>query len=223
MTIQERTIRVVIVDDHPLIRLGLKYALLAFDDVTLVGEADSGEAALRLCDQLHPDVVLMDVVLPGVDGVAATRAIRERYPQVRVVALTSFQNREMVQRMLQAGAAGYLLKNMALDELVAALRMAAAGQPALSPEVIRMLVKSPYEPFRLGQDLTARQQEVLALLVTGLSNKEIAGRLIITPATARHHVSEILSKLGARSRAEAAVLAVQHDLVGAGSLSSPVH
>jgi NarL family two-component system response regulator LiaR len=213
----------MIVDDHPIIRHGLKYALLACDDLELVGEADSGEATLPLCRRVQPDVVLMDVVLPDMDGPAATRAIRERYPQIQVVALTNVLNRETAQRMLQAGAIGYLLKNISLDELIVAVRSAAAGQPALSPEAMRVLMKYAYQPFRLGQDLTARQHEVLDLLVTGMSNKEIADRLIITPATARHHVSEILSKLGARSRTEAAALALQHDLVGPGSLSSPMH
>jgi NarL family two-component system response regulator LiaR len=187
--------------------------LLAFDDIELVAEAASGEEALRLCAEGRPDVVLMDMVMPGMDGADTTRALRERYPQTQVLALTSFQNGELVQDALQAGAIGYLLKDVPIDELAAAIRDAHAGRSTLAPAAAQALVKATRQQPALGFDLTDRQKEVLALVVEGLSNAEIAERLVISLATARYHVSTILSKLGASNRAEAAAMAVKHDLL----------
>ena len=207
-------IRVMIVDDHAVVRGGLKYFLLALDDMLLVGEAGNGEEAVRVCGQVQPDVVLMDLIMPGMDGVKATHAIREQYPQVQVVALTSFNEEDLVQRALQAGAIGYLLKDVMADELAQAIRSAYAGRATLAPQAAEALVQAATHPPKLGHDLTGREQEVLALLVKGLNNVEIAERLTISRATARFHVSNILSKLGATNRAEAVGLAVQHKLVG---------
>jgi len=203
----------MLVDDHAVVRSGLSAFLLAFDDLELVGEAGSGEETVRLCDQFQPDVVLMDLVMPGMDGAAATCAIRERCPQIQVVALTSFKEKELVQGVLEAGAIGYLLKNVAADELADAIRAAHAGRATLAPEAAQALIQATREPPAPGYDLTPREREVLALMVEGLSNPEIAGRLMVSPSTAKFHVSNVLSKLGVTSRTEAVSLALQHHLV----------
>lgn len=206
-------IRVMIVDDHAVVRGGLKFFLLGFDDLELAGEAEDGEEALRLCSQIQPDVVLMDMVMPGMDGATATQAIRERYPQVQVIALTSFKEQDLVQRALQAGAIGYLLKDVQADELAEAIRAAHAGRPTLAPEATQALIQAATQPPQPGHDLTEREREVLALIVKGLSNNEIAERLVVSISTVKYHVGGILSKLSAANRAEAVALALQHHLV----------
>jgi len=210
---QANPIRVLLVDDHAVVRSGLAAFLLAFDDLELVGEAASGEEAVRLCEQSRPDVVLMDLVMPGMDGATATRAIRERCPQIQVIALTSFKEKELVEGALEAGAIGYLLKNVSAEELADAIRKAHAGKPTLAPEATQVLIQAARQPPAPGFDLTEREREVLALMVEGLSNPEIAERLVVSPSTVKFHVSNILSKLGVASRTEAVALAVQHHLV----------
>ena len=206
-------IRVLTVDDHEILRGGIRFLLLAFDDIEVVGEAHSGEEALRLCQSIRPDVVLMDMMMSGMDGVEATEAIRTRFPTVQVLALTSFYDSELVQRALRAGAIGYLLKGVSMDELANAIRMAKAGQPTLAAEAVQALVETTGASSKPGRDLSEREREVLQLLADGLSNAEIADRLVVSVAAVKYHVSSILSKLDATNRTEAVTLAWQHDLL----------
>ncbi|HNT77443.1 MAG TPA: response regulator transcription factor [Anaerolineae bacterium] len=207
-------IRVLIVDDHAVVRSGLSAFLMIYDDLELVGDAANGPEAIRMCEKHHPDVILMDLVMPGMDGAAATKAIRERWHDIQVLVLTSFKEEQLVQSALQAGAIGYLLKNVSADELADAIRAARAGRPTLAPEAAEALIQASLHPQpALGYDLTAREKEILALMVEGLNNPDIADRLYVSRSTVKFHVSNILSKLGASSRTEAVAIAIQHKLV----------
>jgi two-component system, NarL family, response regulator LiaR len=206
-------IRVLIVDDHAMVRKGLISFLKNKPELELVGEARDGHEAIEYCEQLQPDVILMDLLMPELGGVAATHTIHQRWPRVQVIALTSFQEKELVQDALQAGAIGYLLKNVSGEELAEAIQQAHGGRPTLAPEAVQALIQPPSEAETMAADLTRREQEVLALLVKGMSNPEIAGRLFISRATVKVHISSILSKLGVASRAEAISLAIQNKLV----------
>jgi NarL family two-component system response regulator LiaR len=208
-----KPIRVMIVDDHIMLRRGLAAFLKVFDDLELVGEAGSGEEAVRLVTTLQPDVVLMDLVMGEMDGAAATRAICQSCPQVQVIALTSFREEMLVQKALQAGAISYLLKNVSAADLAAAIRAAHAGRSTLAPEVAEALIRAAIQPPAPGHDLTTRERQVLELMVKGLSNNEIGGRLVVSQSTIKTHVSSILAKLGVASRTEAVALAIQHNLV----------
>ena len=206
-------IRVLVVDDHTMVRRGLATFLKVFDDLVMVGEAASGQEAIQLCDELKPDVVLMDMVMPDMDGATTTRLMRKQSPQVQVLALTSFKEELLVQSALQAGAIGYLLKDVSADELAQAIRAAHAGRSTLSPEAAQALVHATSQPPAPGIDLTERELEVLALMVEGLNNTQIAARLTVSPSTVKSHVSTILTKLGVASRTEAATLALRNHMV----------
>jgi len=206
-------IRVVVVDDHEIVRSGLATFLRVVRDLLLVGEAGSGEEAIRVCERERPDVVLMAMMMPGMDGVATTRKLREKCPDVRVVALTSFPEEDLVHRALEAGATGYLLKNVGVSELADAIRAAHADKPVLAPEAAQALIQRATRPSPPGHDLSAREREVLKLLTAGLSNRAIAEKLIVSPSTVDFHVSNILGKLGVATRTEAVALAMQHHLV----------
>ena len=206
-------IRVMTVDDHEITRSGIAFSLQAFKDLQLVGEAPHGEQALRLCAEVEPDVVLMDMQMPGMDGVKATQAIREGYPQVQVLALTSFYDKGLVQRAIQAGASGYLVKGVSAREIAEAIRLAHAGNTILSQEASQALIQTDDGVSKVGNDLTERELEVLPLLAQGMSNAEIGQQLTISTSTAKHHVRAILSKLGAANRAEAVSIALQNDLI----------
>jgi len=211
---ETKTIRVMLVDDHAVVRGGLSAFLSAYDDLELVGEAAGGEQAIQLCQQAQPDVVLMDLVMPGMDGATATGLIREKCPDIQVIALTSFKEQELVEGALQAGAIGYLLKDVSADELARAIRDAAAGKPTLAPEAAQALIRATRAPAQKpGFDLTDREREVLALMSEGLNNRQIAEDLVVSVSTAKFHVSSILSKLGVSSRTEAVAVALQNKLV----------
>jgi two-component system, NarL family, response regulator LiaR len=206
-------IRVMLVDDHTMVRRGLALFLKVFDDLQMVGEADNGSDAIQRCAEIRPDVVLMDMVMPGMDGVSATRAIRQRFPQVQVIALTSFKEGELIKNALEAGAIAYLLKDVSAEELAQAIRAARAGRATLSPEAAQAIVQSANLPPAPGLDLTEREREVLSLMIEGLNNTQIAARLSVSPSTIKSHVSNILSKLGVASRTEAVTLALRSRIV----------
>jgi len=211
MTISpSQPIRVMLVDDHTMVRRGLATMLEVFDDLQLAGEAESGEAAIQLCAEVLPDVILMDMALPRMDGATATYAIRQQFPQVQVLALTSFKEGKVIKQALEAGAIGYLLKDVSADDLVGAIRAAHAGRTTLSPEAAQALVETANLPPAPGLDLTEREREVLTLMIEGLNNTQIAGRLTVSPSTIKSHVSNILSKLGVASRTEAVTLALRN-------------
>ncbi len=213
MAQQQPRIRVLIVDDHEMVRSGLAAFLMVHPDLEMIGEVDSGEEAVKFCAQNCPDVVLMDMVMPGVDGPTATRQIRKLCPRVQVIALTSFKERELVQAALDAGALGFLYKNVSAGDLAKAIRAAHAGQATMASEALQALIHAQGQRPSPGRDLTEREREVLALMVKGLNNLEIADRLIVSRSTVKVHVSNILAKLGVTSRTEAVALAVEHKLV----------
>lgn len=206
-------IRVMLVDDHTMVRRGLATFLKVYDDLELVGEAADGQAAIQRCAEIMPDVILMDMVMPDMDGVTATGIIRQKFPSVQLIALTSFKEERLVQDALQAGAIGYLLKDVSAETLAQAIRAAHDGRSTLSPEAFQALVKAAAQPPPPGHDLTRQERAVLALMVTGLSNAEIAEKLVVSPSTVKSHVSHVLAKLGVSGRTEAVALAVRHQLV----------
>jgi NarL family two-component system response regulator LiaR len=205
-------IRVMIVDDHAMVRRGLVTFLKVFDDLYLAGEAESGEDAIRICGEVFPDVILMDMVLPGMDGAAATRVIRQRFPQVQIIALTSFKEANLVKNAIEAGAIAYLLKDISADDLAKAIRAAYVGRVTLSAEAAQVLVQQVNQPAELGGDLTEREREVLTLMIDGLNNTQIAGKLGVSPSTIKSHVSNVLAKLSATSRTEAVTLALRNHI-----------
>lgn len=210
---EQAPIEVAIVDDHPVVRNGIANMLLVFDDIELLGEAESGSDLLSQLQHISPDVILMDVAMAGMDGLEATREVLARYPEMKIVMLTTFPKGDVVRDALEAGAVGFFTKNADIDTLADAIRAAHAGQTILAPEAAAALMNTKTRSPELGHDLSKRELEVLALLVEGLSNREIAQRLAISPATVKHHVSACMSKLGAANRAQAAVLATELQLV----------
>ena len=214
-------IRVLIVDDHALVRQGLRLFLGAAANLELVGEAADGEEALRMAKELSPDVVLMDLLLPKLDGIKATEAVRKARPETQVIALTSVLEDASVVGAVKAGAIGYLLKNTDAADLIDAIHAAAAGQVRLSPEASARLVREIHSP-QSRENLTAREVEVLRLVAQGRANKEIARSLGITEQTAKSHVHSILGKLGMLSRTQAAVYAARLGLVSVEDLGRGV-
>lgn len=210
---EQSPIRVLIVDDHAVVRSGLGKFLLVNHDLQLVGEAADGAEAIQMVALHKPDVVLMDLMMPGMDGVTATRNIKQKYPATRVIALTSFSEPAMVQGALQAGAVGYLQKNVSANELASAIRAAHCGRITLSAEAAQVLANS-VTPLPIQTNaLTQRECDVLKLMVEGLNNHEIAERLVVSLGTVKFHISNIFQKLGIDSRVEAVKLAIERKLV----------
>ena len=210
MTEDSNVIRVASVDDHDIMRGGIRFVLMAFDDMEMVGDARRGEDAVKMCQDLQPDVVLVDMKMLGLDGIETTTAIKSACPDVQVLILTSFHDADHVRRAMRAGAVGYLLKDADKEELAGAISAAKAGQTTISSRAARALAEEASDP---GIELTEREREVLALLVKGMSNKQIADQLSRSPFTIRHHVSQLIKRLGAANRAEVAAIAVQRRLI----------
>ncbi len=210
---ENNPIRVMIVDDHGVVRSGLAAFLAVYDDFALVAEAGSGVEAVQKCQDLAIDVVLMDLMMPEMDGAEATQHIRQQCPQTQVIALTSFREEALVQGALKAGAISYLLKNVSADELAEAIRAAHAGRPTLAPEATAVLIHAATREEEPDYDLTPRELEVLKLMTQGLNNPAIAEKLVVSRSTVKFHVSSILSKLGVNGRTEAVALALKKNLV----------
>jgi len=207
------SIQVLLVDDHNVVRSGLATFLRAYEDLELVGEAKNGNEAVNFCHQQQPDVILMDLMMPIMDGISATRAILADYPEIKIIAMTSFDEANLVNEVLGAGAMSYLLKNITADELVKAIRDAVSGKSTLSPEAVRVLIESTRPTKQPPCELTEREMEVLHLVVQGHSNQQIANALVITIATVKAHISNILAKLQVSSRSEAIAYAIKHKIV----------
>jgi two-component system, NarL family, response regulator LiaR len=205
-------VRLMIVDDHYMVRRGLLLIIKDFKDIEVVAEASDGDYAVSLCQEVRPEVVLMDIRMPRKDGIEATRLIRSTCPETQVIALTSFTDENEIQEILKAGAVSFLMKNVTGEELVTAIRHARIGKSTLAPEAAHVLISmtTRTSPAAPGRNLTDRELEVLALMVEGLSNREISARLIISSSTVKNHVSNILNKLGTNSRTQAVALAVEY-------------
>ena len=209
-------IRLLIADDHAVVRQGLRMFLATDPELEIVGEARDGAEALHMALELHPDVVLMDLLMPAMNGIQATAAIRREAPDTEVVALTSVLEDSVVVDAVRAGAIGYLLKDTEAHELRRAIKAAAAGQVELCPEAAARLLREVRTPDRSAEPLTERETDVLRLLARGMSNQEIAQSLIIGEQTVKSHVSHILAKLGVPSRTQAALYAIRVGLVPSG-------
>lgn len=207
------TIKILLVDDHAVVRSGLSKFLMVNKDLKLIGEASDGAEAVQMVSLHKPDVVLMDLIMPGMDGITATREIHAKYPNVKVLALTSFAEQNMVQGALQAGAIGYLQKNVTAKELGTAIRAAHEGKMTLSPEATQVLANSVAQPQIAGEILTERERDVLKCMVDGQNNNEIAESLVISLGTVKFHISNIFQKLGVDSRVEAVKMAIEQKLI----------
>jgi two-component system, NarL family, response regulator LiaR len=206
-------IRVMIVDDHDIVRNGLKMLLQTSENLALVGEATNGEQAVAVYESIKPDVVLMDLVMPGMDGVEATRRIREIDADSRVIVLTSFHEPEQIHAALRAGATSYLMKNISIDDLGAAIEAAYIGKSILAQEALQVLLGSVQYPPMTDVELTEREREVLAYIVEGMNNREIADKMYLSQSTVKKHISTLFTKLNVTNRVEAVTLAIQRKLV----------
>lgn len=210
---EQKPIRVLIVDDHAIVCKGIKTLLLAYSELEFVGEATNGAEAINLCNELQPDVILMDLVMPGIGGISAIRTIHQINPEVQILALTNFDEEDLIKDAIEAGAGGYLLKNIAAEELARAIRMASTGKAIIAPEATQALFNAMNRPPAPGQNLTEREQQILSFLAKGWTNSQIAYQLEISPLTIKNHVAHILNKLNVSTRTEAATLALRHNIV----------
>lgn len=211
-TANTKTIRILVADDHNFLRYGLVTFINSCSDLEIVGEATTGREAVEQCEKLQPDVILMDLVMPEMDGQTATRIIRQQYPHTQVVILTSFEDEYRVYDAIQAGAISYLLKNMTMAAVASPLRSASHGKSTLSQEATRALTSINHRPAPPDYQLTSREDEVMALMVKGLTNIEIGRHMFISTSTVKKHIGNILAKLNTSSRTEAAVIAVRDGL-----------
>jgi len=210
---ERKIIRVLIVDDHPMVRSGLKDFLQVYDWMEPVGEAQNGVEAVDFCAAHDVDVVLMDLVMPLMDGSEATRRILQLGKPIKIVIITSFHEQDLVHQALKAGATSYLLKNVSADELAKAIQAAYGGFSTLAPEATKALIGPNHQTSEFGSNLTISEREILSLLVKGLSNAEISRQSSISVATVKYHLTNIYSKLGVRNRVEATTIALEHGLV----------
>lgn len=210
---QDGRIGLILIDDHRRVHQAIAEMLDFIDDIDLLAQGHNGLDAIALCDEHQPDVVLMDVVMPGMDGIEATRQITSKHPDIKILALSSFKDPDTTRAMLEAGAAGFILKDSSVDDLENTIRTAFEGQSILSPEVMQSLLVSPQSGVSQAVSLTPREQEVLQHFAAGMTNGEIAAQLSISVSTVKFHISNILEKLGVQTRAEALVIAAKHNLV----------
>lgn len=203
----------MLVDDHEMVRRGLAVFLQSFDDLVLVGEAANGREAIDFLQDIDPDVILMDILMPEMGGIEAAQAIHDQHPEIKIIAMTSFEDEDLVKQAISSGVIGFLMKNTSIDELAAAIRNAAAGKPTLAPEAAQILMTAATRPPDPTYDLTRRELDVLEQMVEGKTNPEIADLLSISRSTVKTHVSNILGKLNVSSRIEAVKLALKYKLI----------
>lgn len=206
-------IKVLIVDDHPMVRRGINILLGVYDDMEVIGEAENGQEAIEMCEKHKPDIVLMDLMMPEVNGIEATKKILESWSYIKVVTLTSFIDKKLIEDSLRAGAIGYVLKNISGENLVNTIRDAYNGKSTLSSEASDFLISNLKAPKDTEYQLTDQEKKVIACLIEGLSNKMIAKKLVLSLSTVKFHVSNILNKLGASSRAKAVSIALKNNLI----------
>ena len=209
----DKPIKIMIVDDHAMVRSGLRMFIMAFDDLMFAGEASNGNEAVKLVEKIHPDLVLMDLIMPGMDGLHATYELHKNFPEIKIIALTSFSDAQLILDAIEAGVSGCLLKNTSANELANAIRAVMAGNSIFSPEVTQIIMNAGDKKNRPVFDLTSRELEVLLLMVNGKNNQEISQELTLSLSTIKFHVSNILSKMNAHNRGEAISIAIKHHLV----------
>jgi NarL family two-component system response regulator LiaR len=206
-------IKVLIIDDHDMVRKGLTILLESFDDFEVVADIDNGQMGVTLCRKYQPDVVLMDILMPGIDGIITTRMIHENWPMIQIIALTSTADENIIHDVVQAGAISYLLKNGSIDEVADAVRSAYHRQPTFAAQAIQALISTTQHPNNMGYDLTKRQKEVLALMIDGLNNRQIAKYLVISNSTVKNHICSIYSKLNTTNRTQTVAMAIKHQIL----------
>jgi two-component system, NarL family, response regulator LiaR len=205
-------IKVLIVDDHPLVRKGINILLGVYDDIEVVGEAENGREAIEICEKYNPDIVLMDLIMPEINGIEATRKILENWPSIKVIILTSYIDKKLIEDSLKAGAMGYILKNISGNKMVETIRDANKGKSTLSSEASDFLISNLKNPAVPNYQLTGQEKNILSDLVQGMSNKKIAQKQVLSLSTVKFHVSNIISKLGVSNRSEAISIALKNRL-----------